>query len=46
MENLELFGVLLVIVGFVRFVVFLKAQRPFYRSSDDSPKEKNNRVEI
>ena len=45
MENLELFGVLLVIVGFVGFVVFLKAQRPFYRS-DDSPEEKNNRVEI
>ena len=46
MENLELFGVLLVIVGFVGFVVFLKAPRLFYRSSDDSPKEKNNRVEI
>ncbi|HNP29306.1 MAG TPA: hypothetical protein PKK23_09695 [Nitrospirales bacterium] len=46
MENLELFGVLLVIVGLVGFVVFLKAQRPSDHSSDDSPKEESNQVEI
>lgn len=28
MENLELFGVLLVIAGLVGFVVMLKAKRP------------------
>lgn len=28
MENLELFGVLLVILGLVGFVVMLKAKRP------------------
>lgn len=45
MENLELFGVLLVILGLVGFVIMLKGKRPSHGSSAKSLNQGANQIE-